>query len=106
MSSIAHMLTRIRNAHMAKHESVEFPFSKLTYALSEILKEQRFIQDVSQAQKHGKKYINIELRYDEKIPAIQGLRLISKPSQRIYAGKNKLYKERKKMGTLIVSTPK
>ena len=104
---ISDMLTRIRNAQAVGHATVSFPFSKIKFELLNILSKQGFIHSVSKKGKGVKKAIEAVLKYkDEKsiIPAIQGLKRISKPGQRIYAIKKDLSKFLKERGITILST--
>ena len=104
---IADMLTRIRNANMVKHPSVEVPASKLKVELAKLLKEEGYIADYT-VQESGKfKVINITLKYDEKgNSVITKLERISKPGLRHYSKAKNLQKVLGGMGVAIVSTPK
>ena len=98
---IADMLTRIRNAGSAKHESVDVPASKMKKAIAEILKNYQVIDDGTQG------IIRITLKYlPGKEKAIQGLRRVSKPGLRVYAGADELPRVLKGLGIAIISTSK
>lgn len=111
---IADMLNRIRNALMVLHLTVSIPFSKLKYEIAKILEKEGFIEKVEKKGRKEKKVIEITLKKEEtseesgeKIkPAISGLRRISKPGQRIYAGAKEIKRVRGGYGMAIISTPK
>ena len=104
---IADMLTRIRNANMVKHETVDVPASNMKKELARILLEEGFIRgyDVIEDGKQG--IIRIQLKYGqagEKV--ITGLKRISKPGMRVYAAKEELPKVLNGLGISIISTSK
>ena len=104
---VADMLTRIRNANSAKHESVEIPASNLKKAIAQILLDEGYIKayDVIDDGKQGT--IKVALKYGEnKQRIIQGLRRVSKPGLRIYAASADLPKVKNGLGIAIVSTSK
>jgi small subunit ribosomal protein S8 len=102
---IADMLTRIRNAIMVKHDSVLMPASKIKLAIAKILKEEGFITDYEVVRGKPHRLIKIHLRYlDEKKPAISGLKRVSKPGLRVYAGKKEIPRVFGGLGIAILST--
>lgn len=102
---IGDMLTRLRNAGMARHETVEFPYSKLKAAILDVLKSQGFVRDYEVRQEGTKNFIKVYLRYGPaKRPAITGIRQISKPGLRVYAKKDELPKVLGGLGVAIIST--
>ena len=104
---IADMLTRIRNANVVKHETVDVPASNMKKELSRILLEEGFIRgyDVIEDGKQG--IIRIQLKYGQTGErVISGLKRISKPGLRIYAQKDKLPKVISGLGIAIISTNK
>ena len=104
---IADMLTRIRNANMVSHESVEIPSSKLKVELAKLLKEEGFITDYAVKEVGKFKVLNITLKYDmNKKPVITKLERISKPGLRNYCKAKNLPKVLGGMGIAIVSTSK
>ena len=104
---VADMLTRIRNASSAKHETVDVPASNLKKAIAEILLEEGYIKSYSVVDNGNQGMIHITLKYlAKKQPVISGLRRISKPGLRIYAGCEELPRVLKGLGIAIVSTPK
>ena len=104
---IADMLTRIRNANDAYHEKVDMPASKIKAAVLEILKNEGFIKNVEQIEVEGHQVLRVVLKYGanrEKV--IKGLKRISKPGLRVYAGHEELPKVLGGLGIAIISTSK
>ncbi len=102
---IADMLTRIRNALTQKHETVSMPASKEKKAIAKILKEEGFITDYAVVGDDVKKELTITLKYTEDgTKVITGLRRISKPGLRVYAGANELPRVLNGLGVAIIST--
>lgn len=103
--SIADMLTRIRNASSAKHESVDIPASNLKKSIAEILREEGYVKEVSYIGDKKQGIIRIYLKYAEnKRTVITGIKRISKPGLRVYAGKDDVPKVLGGLGVAIVST--
>ena len=103
----ADMLTRIRNANMVSHPSVEIPASKLKVELAKLLKEEGFITDYTVKEVGKFKVLEIELKYDEKNkPVITSLKRVSKPGLRTYCKAKNLPQVLGGMGVAIVSTSK
>lgn len=104
---IADMLTRIRNANMVSHETVEMPSSKLKIELAKLLKNEGFITDYEVKEAGKFKVLSITLKYDDKKnPVITKLERISKPGLRNYCKAKNLPKVLGGMGIAIVSTSK
>ena len=104
---IADMLTRIRNGLTAKHASVSVPASKEKATIADILLKEGYIAACEQVEEAGHKNIIITLKYDENGESvIQGIKRISKPGLRVYAGVDKLPKVISGLGIAIVSTNK
>ena len=104
---IADLLTRIRNANSAKHESVDVPASNMKKAIVEILKEEGYIKEYQIIEDGKQGVIRITLKYgpkNEKV--ISGLKRVSKPGLRYYAGADELPRVLKGLGIAIVSTSK
>mgnify|MGYP000432947602 FL=1 len=104
---IADMLTRIRNANDAYHDKVDMPASKIKAAVLAILKDEGFIKNVEQIEVEGHQVLRVSLKYGanrEKV--ITGLKRISKPGLRVFAGKDELPKVLGGLGTAIISTDK
>ena len=104
---IADMLTRIRNAGSAKHETVDVPASKMKKAIAQILFDEGYIKSFQLIDDGTQGIIRITLKYlPGKEKAIQGLRRVSTPGLRVYAGADELHKVLKGLGIAIVSTSK
>ena len=103
---IADMLTRIRNANTAKHDTVDVPSSKMKLAIAEILYKEGYIKKYDVIDDGPFKTIHITLKYgeDKNEKIITGLKRISKPGLRVYAGKDELPKVLGGLGIAIVST--
>ena len=105
---IADMLTRIRNANTAKHDTVDVPASKMKEAIANILLEEGYIKAVEMVEEGKFKTIRITLKYgkDKNEKVITGIKRISKPGLRVYAGKDELPKVLGGLGVAIISTNK
>ena len=103
---IADMLTRIRNANTAKHDTVDVPVSKMKLAIAEILLEEGYIKKYDIIEDGNFKTIHITLKYgaDKNEKIISGIKRISKPGLRVYAGKEDMPKVLGGLGIAIVST--
>ncbi len=104
---VADMLTRIRNAGMARHDSVPIPASKMKLSISRILKEEGFIADYEVLKGKLHRVIKINLKYgDKNQPVISGLERVSKPGLRVYVQRKEVPRVYGGLGIAIVSTPK
>jgi small subunit ribosomal protein S8 len=104
---VADMLTRIRNANSAKHDTVDVPASNLKKAIAEILLEEGYIKSYQLVDDGTQGVIRITLKYlPGKEKVISGLRRVSKPGLRVYAGADELPKVLKGLGIAIISTSK
>ena len=104
---IADMLTRIRNAGSARHETVDIPNSKMKKAIAEILLEEGYIKSFQLIDDGTQGIIRVTLKYlPGKEKAIQGLRRVSKPGLRVYAGDDELPQVLRGLGIAIISTSK
>ncbi|MGA2367061.1 MAG: 30S ribosomal protein S8 [Dehalococcoidia bacterium] len=103
---IADLLTRVRNAAMARHDSVLVPASKMKIAMTKILKEEGFIADYSIVKGETQRVIKITLKYIDKQPAFIGLERVSKPGLRVYSGKGEIPRIFGGLGIAILSTSK
>ena len=103
---IADMLTGIRNANTAKHDTVDVPASKMKLAIAEILYKEGYIEKYDIVEDGVFKTIHITLKYgaDKNEKVISGLKRISKPGLRVYAGKDELPRVLGGLGTAIIST--
>ncbi len=103
---IADMLTRIRNANSARHETVDVPASKMKKAIAEILLEEGYIKNYQVIEDGKQGVIRIALKYVGKEKVISGLQRVSKPGLRIYKNTEELPKVLKGLGIAIISTSK
>lgn len=104
---IADMLTRIRNAIMARHDNVLVPASKIKLSIARILKEEGFITDYEVVRGKPHRSIKIILRYlEDDRPVISGLKRVSKPGLRVYVQKREIPRVYGGLGITIISTPK
>ena len=115
---IADMFNRIRNAQAVRLPAVDLPFSNLKYEIAKILGKSGFIEKVERKKKRIKKTsqnrqqswlkpaLEITLKYENKIPAISGLKKISKPGQRIYTSWQKIKRVKSGYGLSVISTAK
>jgi len=104
---IADMLTRIRNASTAKHDTVDVPASNMKKAIAEILMEEGYIKNFQLIDNSTQGIIRITLKYGaNKAKTINGLRRISKPGLRVYAKSEELPKVLKGLGIALISTSK
>lgn len=103
---IADLLTRIRNANMAKIDTLEVPASRLKANIVKVLKEEGYLKNFRLINVQGKLVLRIYLKIDEKTPrAINDLRRISRPGRRVYVGVDKVPTVLNGGGTVVLSTP-
>ena len=103
---IADMLTRIRNANSAKHETVDVPASNMKKSIAQILLDEGYIKSFQLIDDGTQGVIRITLKYNGKDQVISGLRRVSKPGLRVYAGADELPKVLRGLGVAIISTSK
>jgi small subunit ribosomal protein S8 len=106
--TISDMLTRIRNANMVKHQIVQIPMTKMSKAITTILKEEGFIENFEIYSEQSNSYILISLKYKGQLrePVIVKLERVSKPGLRVYANSKNLPKVLDDLGIAIMSTSK
>ncbi len=105
--AIADLLTRIRNANTAKHDTVEVPASNIKKAIVQILLDEGYIKSFNVIDDNKQGVIKIALKYtDGKTPVISGLKRVSKPGLRIYSDVENMPKVMKGLGVAIISTSK
>ncbi len=104
--TIADMLTRIRNANSAKHDTVDIPASNMKKAIAQILVDEGYVKNYQVIEDGKQGVIRITLKYQgpSKTPVLLGLRRVSKPGLRIYSSSEDMPKVLKGIGTAIVST--
>ncbi len=100
------MLNRIRNGQAVSRETVDVPFSKIKGEIARLLEEEGYLKKIDLKRQKNKKLLRLFLKYKDDKGVIAGLRKISKPGQRIYAGVKDLNKLKKKSGILIISSSK
>ena len=104
---IADMLTRIRNAVMAKHDSVLVPASRMKLAIAKILKDEGFINDYEVLRDKPRRSVKIYLKYtDDEQPVLAGLERVSKPGLRVYVQRKEITRVYGGLGIAILSTSK
>ena len=106
--TIADMLTRIRNANSAKHETVDIPASNMKKAIAQILVDEGYVKEFKVIEDGKQGIIRITLKYQgaSRTPVLMGLRRVSKPGLRIYSSCEDMPRVMKGIGTAIVSTSK
>jgi small subunit ribosomal protein S8 len=106
--TISDMLTRIRNATMVKHQIVQIPVTKMSVAITTILKEEGFIEDFEPYQENKREYLLLSLKYTGKSrnAVINEIKRISKPGLRVYKNSKELPKVLDDLGIAIMSTSK
>jgi len=104
---IADMLTRIRNAILARHDFVLVPASRMKASIAKVLKDEGFIRDYEVLRGKPQRMIKIYLKYlDKKEPALNGLKRVSRPGLRIYVGRSEIPRVYGGLGISVLSTPK
>jgi len=103
---ISDMINRILNAQAVLHPTVSVPFSNFKYEIAKILEKEKLLDKIDEKGKKVKRVIEITLKYEDKTPAISGLKRVSKPGQRIYAEAKEIKKVKGGYGMAIISTPK
>ena len=103
---IADMLTRIRNANSARHDTVDVPASNMKKSIAQILLEEGYIKGYQVVDDGVQGMIHITLKYNGKDKVITGLRRVSKPGLRVYVGADELPRVLRGLGVAIVSTSK
>jgi small subunit ribosomal protein S8 len=104
---ISDMLVRIKNASNMKHKSLTIPYSNMGKEVLRIMKSEGYIENFDEQEIEGKKMLRVYLKYGpNKEGYIIGIKRISKPGRRIYAGKDKLPRVLDGLGTAVISTPK
>ncbi len=104
--TIADMLTRIRNANMARHQTTEVPSTKMTRSIAKVLKDEGFIADYEEVDEGVKRHLVVSLKYrgKGKRPTINALKRISKPGFRVYSNRRDLPRVLGGIGIAIIST--
>ncbi len=102
---IADMLTRVRNATQARHTNVDVPFSKVKLAITKIMEQEGYIAGFDVHEQEARKLLRLQLKYDpQRRPVVNGLRRVSRPGLRVYAGMDDIPRILGGIGTVVVST--
>lgn len=102
---IADMLTRVRNATQARHATVDIPFSKIKLAISKIMEQEGYVAGFDIVDQSNRKNLRLQLKYDDqRRPVVNGIRRVSRPGLRIYAGMHDIPRVLGGAGTVVVST--
>ncbi len=105
--TISDMLTRIRNAGIARQSEARCPFSKQKLAIAKVLEDAGFLANVHAESREGHPTLVMSIRYDGRgRPLIDGIRRVSRPGRRIYAGAKEIKKVRNGLGISVISTSK
>ena len=104
---VADFLTRIRNAHNARHQKLDVPASKLKAEIARILKEEGYIANVKPVDEEGRQLLRVYLKYGaNNESAIRDVKRISKPGCRVYLGKDEIRRVQGGLGISIMTTPR
>jgi len=106
MNPLADMFVQIVNGARVKKTHVFIPYSKIKMEIAHVLQQAGFIGEIARRGKKNKRMLEIELVYRDQKPAVEGAKLISKQSQRMYSGYRSLGKLSSRRGVTVVSTPK
>ncbi len=110
MDPISNMLIQIKNAQAVRKDHVVIPFSEMKYKIAMILKEKGFVSDIERKKNKVKKtersYLDITLKYEDGLGAFNDIKIISKPSRRMYIKASEIRPVRSGYGTAIISTSK
>jgi small subunit ribosomal protein S8 len=99
------MLTRVRNASVARHATVDVPFSKMKLAIAKILQDEGYIGGFDVQGEGTRRTLRLQLKYDsQRQPVLNGLRRVSRPGLRVYAGMHDIPRVLGGMGTVVIST--
>lgn len=105
MYPIADMLAHIKNSGQAGRHNVVVGYSRLKHDIAEVLKAEGFVKDVEKKSKGAKHHLSIDLFVENRIPKVKGVRLLSKPSKRMYKKASDIHAVRQGYGLLVLSTP-
>jgi small subunit ribosomal protein S8 len=104
---VADFLTRIRNAHNARHQKLDVPASRLKAEIARILKEEGYIANVKPVEEEGRQVLRVYLKYGaNNEAAIRDLKRVSKPGCRVYVGKDEIRRVQGGLGISIMTTPR
>ncbi|MBI3046616.1 MAG: 30S ribosomal protein S8 [Candidatus Harrisonbacteria bacterium] len=100
------LLTKIKNAQAVKKESIKIPYTNMDFAIAEILAKHKFVEEVFKKGRMPKRVLDIKLKYQNGQGKILGIKLLSKPSRKLFAGYKDIKPVRQGYGLLVLSTPK
>ena len=100
------LLTKIKNAQAVKKENIKIPYTNMDFAIAEILVKHKFVEEVFKKGRMPKRILDVKLRYQDGRGKILGVKLLSKPSRKLYAGYKDIKPVRQGYGLLVLSTPK
>ena len=100
------LLTKIKNAQVAKKEFIRVPFSKMDFAVAELLQKKKFVKGVTKRGKGTKRVLEVQINYENGQGVIEGIKILSKPSRRLFVGYKDLKPVRQGFGIAVLSTPK
>ncbi len=100
------LLTKIKNAQAVKAESIKIPLSNMDLVIAELLAKHKFIDEAVKKGRAPKRILEVKLKYKQGKGAVQGVRLLSKPSRKLYCGYKEIKPVRQGYGLLVLSTPK
>ncbi len=103
---ITDMLNRIKKGKEATKEQVSVPYSNFKYEIAKILEKEKFVASVEKKGRKSNKFFEITLKYENKVPAISGIKRVSKPGRRLYLPAKGLRKVKDGYGMAIISSPK
>ena len=100
------LLTKLKNAQAVKKESIKMPYSNMDYAVAEVLVAKKFLDSAFKKGRMPKRVLDLKLKYKDGKGVIEGLKILSKPSRRLYIGYKDIKPVRQGYGLLVLSTPK
>ena len=102
---LADMFTRVRNAAMARHESVRIPNSKVKHAVAQVLRDEGFIKKMAEIDEGSRKYLELEITYgNDRQAGLSGIRRVSRPGLRVYVNKQEIPRVFGGLGIAVMST--
>jgi small subunit ribosomal protein S8 len=104
MYHVGDFILRIKNAYLARLKQVTMPFSKINKAVAQVLIKEGYLASVQESEVDGKRILIAQLRYEDRKPAMHDVRLISKPSIRVYIDTTDIRKDKERSLTAIIST--
>lgn len=100
------LLIQLKNAQAAKKENIKIPYSKMDEAVLKVLDSKKYIESFEKKGQKTKKFLDVKLKYPKEEKAINGIKLVSKPSRRVYTGYEEIRPIKRGYGLMVISTPK